>query len=341
MHSRVATPDDAAAIVIIYNQGIEDRLGTFETEPRTTTLVQTWFDGQHPIVVVEHQGKVIAYASSSAYRPRAWYAGIVEHSVYVQRDWRGKGAGRLALTQLIQECERAGFWKLVSRIFVENAASRALHQAVGFREVGVYEKHGQLDGVWRDVVIVELLLSSFQLPPSASGALASVPSSLEAARPSDLAAVLALLTRVGLPQEGVELRLSTTVVAREVGQVIGCATLEVYGAVALLRSVAVDPDYRGRGLGQHFVEECLQEARKRGIQEVYLLTETAQDYFPRFGFRPVERSAVAPAIHASVEWTSACPETAQAMVCVSKEGEEQSVRPFDSESVFPFINRKS
>lgn len=70
MHSRVATLDDAAAIVGIYNQGIEDRVGTFETEPRTAALVQTWFDGQHPIVVVEHQDKVIAYASSSAYRPR-------------------------------------------------------------------------------------------------------------------------------------------------------------------------------------------------------------------------------------------------------------------------------
>lgn len=160
MYSRVATPDDVTAIVGIFNQGIADRVGTFETEPRTAVHVQTWFDGQHPIVVVEHQDEVIAYASSSTYRPRAWYAGIVEHSVYVRRDWRGKGVGRLALSRLVQECERAGFWKVVSRVFVENAASRALHQAVGFREVGVYEKHGQLDGVWHDVVIVEYLLPS-------------------------------------------------------------------------------------------------------------------------------------------------------------------------------------
>jgi phosphinothricin acetyltransferase len=164
MHSRVATLDDVVAIVGISNQGIEDRVGTFETEPCTAALVQAWFDGQHPIVVVEHQDEVIAYAASSAYRPRAWYAGIVEHSVYVRRDWRGKGVGLLALSRLIQECERAGFWKLVSRIFVENAASRALHRAVGFREVGVYEKHGQLDGVWHDVVIVEYLLPQAQTP---------------------------------------------------------------------------------------------------------------------------------------------------------------------------------
>lgn len=319
MHSRVATPDDAAAIVGISNQGIEDRVGTFETEPRTAAQVQTWFDAQHPIVVVEHQGEVIAYASSSAYRPRTWYAGIVEHSVYVRRDWRGKGVGRLALSQLIQECERAGFWKLVSRIFVENVASRALHQAAGFREVGVYEKHGQLDGIWHDVVIVEYLVPSRQIPTDASGESASVPCTLETAQPSDFATVLALLNRTGLPQEGVESRLSTTVVAREAGQVVGYAVLEIYGMVALLRSVAVDSDARGRGLGWQLVEEQLQEARRRGIQEVYVLTETAQHYFPRFGFRPIERSFIAPAIHASVEWTISCPQTAQAMVFLLKE----------------------
>lgn len=137
---------------------------------------------------------------------------------------------------------------------------------------------------------------------------------IEAARPSDLAAVLALLARVALPQERVTSALGMMVVAREAGQVRGCVVLEVYGTVALLCSVAVDPDYRARGLGQQLVEDRLQEARRRGVQEVYLITETAQDYFPRFGFRPVERSAVAPALHASVEWTSICPVSAQAMV---------------------------
>ncbi|HEU5382142.1 MAG TPA: arsinothricin resistance N-acetyltransferase ArsN1 family A [Ktedonobacteraceae bacterium] len=320
MHSRVATLADATAIVGISNQGIEDRVGTFETEPRPAALVRTWFDGQHPIVVVEHQDEVIAYASSSTYRPRAWYAEIVEHSVYVRRDWRGKGVGRLALSRLIQECERAGFWKLVSRIFMENTASRALHQAVGFREVGVYEKHGQLDGVWRDVVIVEYLMPSRQPPAGAGGEWASVPSGIEAARPSDLAAVLALLDGAGLPQEGAESCLSTTVVVRETGQVIGCAALEVHGTSALLRSVAIDPVHRSRGLGQQLVQDRLREARSRGIQEVYLLTETAHDYFPRFGFHPIDRAAVAPFIHASIEWTSACPVSAQAMALHIGEG---------------------
>lgn len=157
MRVRLATLADADTIATIYNQGIADHVGTFETEPRTTEVVASWFDGKHPIVVVEHESEVIAYASTSSYRERACYAGNAEFSVYVRRDWRGKGAGRKAMTRLLQECEEAGFWKLVSRVFVENRASRGLLHSLGFREVGVYEKHGQLDGVWRDVVIVEYI----------------------------------------------------------------------------------------------------------------------------------------------------------------------------------------
>lgn len=312
MHARIALLADAPTIAAIYNQGIEDRVATFETELRTPALVQTWFDGLHPIVAVENSGEVIAYASTSSYRPRACYAGIVEFSVYVRRDWRGKGAGRLALSQLLQECKTAGFWKLVSRVFVENTASRALLQKMGFREVGVYEKHGQLGEVWKDVVIVEYLLLAGESNVNTSG--------VEAANASDLAAVFPLLERTGLPQEGLTDLLSTLVVVREADQIIGCAALEVYGVVALLRSVAVDPAHRSRGLGQQLILDRLQEARKLGIQQVYLLTETASDYFPRFGFRPVERSAVAPAIHRSVEWTSSCPLSAQVMVLHLEKG---------------------
>jgi len=203
-----------------------------------------------------------------------------------------------------------------------------LLQRLGFREVGVYEKHGQLDGVWRDVVIVEYLLPQGQTSTGAGGESGSVTNAqesrqtngIEAARPSDFASVLSLLARVGLPQEGLVEVLSTTIVARQASQVIGCAALEVYGTVALLRSVAVDSVHRSHGLGRQLVEAQLEEAHRRGIQEVYLLTETASDYFPRFGFRPIERSAVAPALHASVEWTTACPASAQAMVLHMEEG---------------------
>jgi len=156
---RLATPDDAVAIARIYNQGIEDRIATFETRLRTPQEIEQWFDGIHPIVVLEtDERQVIAFASTSVYRPRPCYAGIAEFSVYVERAYRGRGAGRLALERLLQEAQKAGFWKLVSRVFVENVASRALLRRLNFREVGVYEKHAQLDGVWRDVVIVERLL---------------------------------------------------------------------------------------------------------------------------------------------------------------------------------------
>jgi phosphinothricin acetyltransferase len=155
---RLAVPADAEAIAHIYNEGIEDRVATFETRLRSAEDVQTWFDGRHPIVLVERQGEVLAFASASTYRPRECYAGIAEFSVYVARTARGQGLGRLAMEALITEATRRGFWKLVSRVFVENRASRKLLAAVGFREVGVYECHARLDGVWHDVVIVERLL---------------------------------------------------------------------------------------------------------------------------------------------------------------------------------------
>lgn len=158
MNVRPATPADAAAIAAVYNQGIEDRVATFETRSRTAADVAAWFDGRHPVVVVEDAGRVVAFGATSTYRPRDCYAGVAEASVYVARDARGRGAGKLALQGLIAEAAKAGFWKLLSRIFVENVASRALVKSLGFREVGVYEKHGRLDGVWRDVVIVERLI---------------------------------------------------------------------------------------------------------------------------------------------------------------------------------------
>jgi L-amino acid N-acyltransferase YncA len=158
MNARRATTSDAPAIARIYNEGIDDRVATFETRHRTAADVEAWFDGVHPIVVVEESGEVIAFAATSTYRPRDCYAGIAEFSVYADRGARGKGAGRVAMEALFNAAREAGFWKLVSRVFVENSASRALLRKVGFREVGVYERHGRLDGVWRDVVIVEKLL---------------------------------------------------------------------------------------------------------------------------------------------------------------------------------------
>ncbi len=168
MHARSATPADAAAIAAIYNQGIEDRVATFETRVRTPEDVAGWFDGRHPIVVVEDGGAVVAFASTSSYRARECYAGIAEFSVYVARHSRGRGAGRAAMLALIGAAERAGLWKLVSRVFPENTASLALLRGLGFREVGTYHKHARLDGVWKDVVIVERLLPANLAPDARS-----------------------------------------------------------------------------------------------------------------------------------------------------------------------------
>ncbi|MGH9709245.1 MAG: GNAT family N-acetyltransferase, partial [Candidatus Acidiferrales bacterium] len=134
MLARLATLRDCAAIALIYNEGIEDRIATFETQPRSSEDVRAWFDGIHPLVVIEAAGQVVAFAATFGYRPRQCYAGIAEVSVYVSRSGRRRGAGRTALEALILEAEKRGFWKLVSRIFPENIDSRKLVESVGFRE---------------------------------------------------------------------------------------------------------------------------------------------------------------------------------------------------------------
>jgi len=158
---RLATPADAACIASIYNEGIDDRVATFETQHRTPEQVAAALiekGDRFPTVVVERDRVIVAWAGAGAYRSRAAYAGIAEHSVYVARAARGAGLGRLALDALCREYAARGFWKIVSRILAENAASVALHERCGFRVVGIYRRHAKMDGRWRDCVIVERLL---------------------------------------------------------------------------------------------------------------------------------------------------------------------------------------
>ena len=157
--ARPARPDDAAAMTAIYNEGIADRIATFETEPRATTDIAEWFETAKAIVTVtDGSGQIVGYAVAHPYADRCCYAGIGEYSVYVARAHRGRGVGRVAMEALIAASRDAGLWKLMSRIFPQNTASRALMASLGFREVGVHEKHGKLDGAWMDTVIVELLI---------------------------------------------------------------------------------------------------------------------------------------------------------------------------------------
>lgn len=168
---RIATVNDAAAITEIYNQGIEDRIATYETKRRSVEDQQAWLQaiaGRYPAVVAEVDDEIVGWAAAGPYRARECYRGIGEFSIYVRRDWRGRGVGDALLAALLSEAERLGLWKLLSRIFLFNEASRALCRKHGFREVGVYEKHACLDGRWLDVVIVERLVPGNvkdRLPP--------------------------------------------------------------------------------------------------------------------------------------------------------------------------------
>ena len=160
---RPACPADAPALAAIYNEGIEDRAATFETAARSAAdFAARLGDARFPVLVAERDGAVVGWAGTAAHSDRPCYAGIAEFSIYVARAARGTGIGTPLLAALVDVAERHGFWKLVSRIFPGNAGSRAVCRAAGFREVGTYQRHAQLDGAWRDVLIVERLIPSNQ-----------------------------------------------------------------------------------------------------------------------------------------------------------------------------------
>lgn len=133
------------------------------------------------------------------------------------------------------------------------------------------------------------------------------------ALPADLQAILDLLERATLPRVGFEPHLGTALVAREDGGIVGSAVLELYGEAALLRSVAVAPERQGEGLGQALTAAALELARRRGVRTVYLLTETAARFFPKFGFQAIDRADVDRAVLGSTEFTTACPASALVM----------------------------
>ncbi len=156
---RAGVADDAPGICIVYNQGIEDRVATFESEARSPEDIAHWFgDDAFPVVVAEEDGQILGFASTSAYGARECYAGIREFSIYVHRQAKRRGIARGLLISLFEAATRAGCWKITSRIFPENTASLELCKLLGFRVVGTHLRHAKLDGEWRDVVTVERLL---------------------------------------------------------------------------------------------------------------------------------------------------------------------------------------
>ncbi len=203
---RPATEADAAAICQIYNQGIEDRLATLETELRTADERRQWLTARsprHPVIVCEltmpaassngpptplpehappaptslatasnrpptalpdHTGPAttapapIAWASLNVFNARDAYRFVADISVYVERQWRGQGAGRVLLARLIELGREHGYHKLVLSAFPFNPGGMALYDKLGFRTVGVYKEQGQLDGAWVDTIVMERLL---------------------------------------------------------------------------------------------------------------------------------------------------------------------------------------
>jgi phosphinothricin acetyltransferase len=153
---RAAEPDDCEAIASIYNEAIAEGRSTFETEPRSAADVESWLGSS--LLVGTIGGVVAGWARLTPYSPRPCYAGIAEGSVYVRASQRGRGLGGMLASALTEEAERAGLHKIVGKLFADNAASRRLVAKHGFREVGVHLRHGQIDGDWRDVVLVERLL---------------------------------------------------------------------------------------------------------------------------------------------------------------------------------------
>jgi L-amino acid N-acyltransferase YncA len=154
MHIEPMTDEHAAAVLAIYQAGIDEGDATFETQaPAWEEFSAAKLPG-HRFVTVDG-GKVLGWVAASAVSGRCTYAGVVEHSVYVHPGARGRGVGRQLLDALITSTEAAGIWTIQSGIFPENTASAALHQAAGFRVVGTRERIGQHHGRWRDVVLLE------------------------------------------------------------------------------------------------------------------------------------------------------------------------------------------
>jgi L-amino acid N-acyltransferase YncA len=159
LHVRPATAADADTVAAIYNEGIADRVATFETCERGADDVRAWLaDDRRPFLVATRNGAVVGFGRVSPCSHRDVYAGVGEHAVYVARAARGHGVGRRLLEELCAAAEAAGLHKLTGRIFADNAASLAAHAAAGFRVVGVERRHARLDGEWRDCVLVERLL---------------------------------------------------------------------------------------------------------------------------------------------------------------------------------------
>jgi L-amino acid N-acyltransferase YncA len=155
---REAEAGDAEAIAEIFNQGVEDRVATFETQTAGPDDARRWV-AEDVVVVAERGGALVAWAKAGPYADQhPYYAGVREATMYVARDARRTGIGRALLAALAESAARDGAHKLIGKIFTSNEPSIALVKGLGWHEVGVHRRHGTLDGEWKDVLVVEKLL---------------------------------------------------------------------------------------------------------------------------------------------------------------------------------------
>jgi L-amino acid N-acyltransferase YncA len=157
MRIREMEHSDAAAVASIYNEGIRGRGATFQTVERTADDVAEWPEqaGRYPVVVAERDGAIVGWARAGSYSQFEAYSGVGELTIYVTEAARGAGIGRVLIEALGDAARKRGYWKLIAKVFPFNQGSIALLRRCGYRDVGLHLRHGQLDGEWRDVLLLE------------------------------------------------------------------------------------------------------------------------------------------------------------------------------------------
>lgn len=158
---RPASRDDLETIRQIYNEGIEDRVATLERDPKSADEMARWWaqhDGRYVVLVAHDGGEIAGWTSLNPFSDRCAHANVADLSVYVRRNRRGQGVGRALLTRLVEYARRGGFHKIVLHALNGNESGKRLYRSCGFREVGVFEEHGIVDGTYVDVVAMERLL---------------------------------------------------------------------------------------------------------------------------------------------------------------------------------------
>ncbi|WP_329625817.1 GNAT family N-acetyltransferase [Streptomyces sp. NBC_01255] len=149
------TADHADEVIAIYQAGIDEGNATFETTAPTWEQFDKAKLAEHRFAALDEDGRVLGWVAATKVSDRCAYAGVVEHSVYVHPDARGRGVASALLKALVDSTESAGIWTIQSGIFPENIASLAVHERAGFRVIGTRERIGRHHGRWRDVVLLE------------------------------------------------------------------------------------------------------------------------------------------------------------------------------------------